>query len=77
MIGVRIPAGAGNFYLRHYVQTSTVAHLASHPMGTSGSFPGGKAAKVWKLPLTPPIAEIKERVELYPHSSNISSSRGA
>jgi hypothetical protein len=44
MIGVRIPAGAGNFSLRHRVQTGSGAHPASYPMGTRGSFPGGKAA---------------------------------
>jgi hypothetical protein len=28
-------------------------------------FPGGKAAGVWRWPLTPYSAEVKERVELY------------
>jgi hypothetical protein len=41
---VRFPAGAGNFSLNHRVQNSSVAHPASYPMGTRGSFPGGKAA---------------------------------
>jgi hypothetical protein len=27
------------------VQTGSVAHPASYPMGTRGSFPGGKAAR--------------------------------
>jgi hypothetical protein len=44
MIGIRVPAGAGNFSLRHRVQTDSGAHPVSHPMGTGGSFPGGKAA---------------------------------
>jgi hypothetical protein len=39
--GVRFPAGAGNFSLRHRVQTETWAHSASCPMGIEGSFPGG------------------------------------
>jgi hypothetical protein len=39
---VRIPAGAGNFSLQHCVQTSSGAHPASYPVGTRGSFPGGK-----------------------------------
>jgi hypothetical protein len=41
---VRFPAGAGNFSLRHSVQHGSGAHPASYPMGTKGSFPGGKAA---------------------------------
>jgi hypothetical protein len=42
MIGVRIPAGAGNFP-RHRVQTSSGAHPASYPMATGDSFRGSKA----------------------------------
>jgi hypothetical protein len=42
---VRFPAGAGNFSLHHRVQNGSGAHPASYPMGTSGSFPGGKAAR--------------------------------
>jgi hypothetical protein len=41
---VRFPAGAGNFSLHHRVQNGYGAHPASYPMGTRGSFPGGKAA---------------------------------
>jgi hypothetical protein len=41
---VRFPAGAGNFYLHQCVQNGSGAHPASHPIGTSGSFPEGKAA---------------------------------
>jgi hypothetical protein len=40
---VRFPAGAGNFSLHHCVQNGSGAHPA-YPMGTRGSFPGGKAA---------------------------------
>jgi hypothetical protein len=40
---VRFPAGDGNFSLHH--------HPASYPMGTRGSFPGGKAARAWSWPL--------------------------
>jgi hypothetical protein len=40
---VRFPAGAGNFSL-HRVQNGSGAHPASCPMGTRGSFLGGKAA---------------------------------
>jgi hypothetical protein len=42
--GVQFPAGAGNFSLHHHVQNGSGAHPASYPMGTKGSFPGGKAA---------------------------------
>jgi hypothetical protein len=42
---VRFPAGAGNIPLHHrYVHNGSGAHPASYPMGTRGSFPGGKAA---------------------------------
>jgi hypothetical protein len=42
---VRFRAGAGNFSLHHRVQNGSGAHSASYPMGTRGSFPGGKAAR--------------------------------
>jgi hypothetical protein len=41
---VRFPAGAGSFSLHHRVQNGSGAHPASYPMGTRGSFSGGKAA---------------------------------
>jgi hypothetical protein len=44
MIGVRFPAGAGNFSLRHHVQTGSGAHPAFYSVGTGDSLPGGKAA---------------------------------
>jgi hypothetical protein len=40
----RFPARAGNFSLHHRVQNGSGAHPASYPMGTRGSFTGGKAA---------------------------------
>jgi hypothetical protein len=40
---VRFPAGAGNLSFHHSVQNGSGAHPASYPMGTGGSFPGGKA----------------------------------
>jgi hypothetical protein len=43
LIGVGLPAGAGNFLLHHRVQTGSGAQSASYPMDTGGSFPGGKA----------------------------------
>jgi hypothetical protein len=42
---VRFSAGAGNFSHHHRVQNGSGAHPASYPMGTRGSFPGGKAAE--------------------------------
>jgi hypothetical protein len=51
-LGVRFPAGAGNFFLHHRVQTGSGAHPASYPMGTRGSFPGGKNDGAWSWPLT-------------------------
>jgi hypothetical protein len=37
---------AGNFSLDHHVQNGSGAHSASYPMGSRGSFLGGKAARV-------------------------------
>jgi hypothetical protein len=34
------------------VHTGSGAHPTSYPMGTGGSFPGGKAAGAWSWPLT-------------------------
>jgi hypothetical protein len=52
MTGFRFPEGAGNFSLRHHVQTGSGVHPASYPMGTGSSFTGGKAAGAWNWPLT-------------------------
>jgi hypothetical protein len=41
---VRFPEGAGNFSFHYRVQTGSRDHPSSYPMGTRGSFPGGKAA---------------------------------
>jgi hypothetical protein len=49
---VRFPTGAGNFSLHHRVQNGSGVHTVSYPMGTRGSFPGCKAARVWSWPLT-------------------------
>jgi hypothetical protein len=38
--------------LHHRVQNGSGAHTASYPVGTRGSFSGGKAAGVWSWPLT-------------------------
>jgi len=47
--GVRFPAGAGKFSLRHRAQTGPPSFLS---MGTSGYFIGDKAAGSWRWPLT-------------------------
>jgi hypothetical protein len=49
---VRFRAGTGNFSLHHRVHDGSGVHPASYPMGTRGSFPGGKAAGAWSWPLT-------------------------
>jgi hypothetical protein len=41
---LRFPAGAGNFSLNCCVQNGSRTHPACYPMGTRGSFLGGKAA---------------------------------
>jgi hypothetical protein len=51
-ISVWFLRGAGNFSLQHHVQTGSGAHPASYPVGTGGSFPGGKATGAWSWPLT-------------------------
>jgi hypothetical protein len=55
--------GAGNFSLHHHIQNGSGTHPASYPMGTRGSFPGGKADHS-----PPSIAKLKECIELYLHS---------
>jgi hypothetical protein len=46
------PAEAGDFSFHHRVQSDSAAHPASYPIGTRGSFPGGKAGGAWTWPLT-------------------------
>jgi len=49
---VRFLKGDGNFSLHRRVQNGSGAQTASYPMGTGGSFSGGKAAGAWSWPLT-------------------------
>jgi hypothetical protein len=51
-LGVRVPVGAGNFSPHHRVQTSSGPHPSSYPVGTRGSFNGGKGGGAWIWPLT-------------------------
>jgi hypothetical protein len=46
LLEVRVPAGAGIFFLHHRIQTGSGAHPSSYSLGTRGSFLGGKAARV-------------------------------
>jgi hypothetical protein len=48
---VRLPAGAGIFSLQYRIQNGSGDHPASYPVGTRGSFSGGKAAGAWSWPL--------------------------
>jgi hypothetical protein len=43
MTGVQSPTEAKNFSSSLCIQTSSEAHPSSHPMGTRGPFPKGKA----------------------------------
>jgi hypothetical protein len=43
--GVRFPGRAPYLFLLHSVQTGSGAHLASYPMSTEDSFPGGKQSE--------------------------------
>jgi hypothetical protein len=49
---VRLPAEAGNFSLRHFVQNGSGAHPSSYPMGTMAVSLVGKATGAWSWPLT-------------------------
>jgi hypothetical protein len=59
--------------LQLHVLNGSGAHPASYPMGTRGSFPGGKAAGPEADHSLPSSAEVKEWVELYLHSPNTPS----
>jgi hypothetical protein len=59
------------------VQTNSGAHPASLPMGTRCSFPGGKGAEAWSWQLIYIQCRGKEYVEIYLHSPNTPSCRGA
>jgi len=41
---VQLLAGTGSFSLHHCIQNGSAAHPASYPIGTTGSFRGGKVA---------------------------------
>jgi hypothetical protein len=57
---LRSPTGAEDFSSSLYVQTGSGAHPASYPMGTGGSFPGGKGRPGRDADHSPPSsAEVK------------------
>jgi hypothetical protein len=65
-IEVRSPKGAEDSSSNPCVQTGSEAHPASYPMGTGGSFPGGKARPGRDTDHSPPYsAEVKNEYELY------------
>jgi hypothetical protein len=74
---VRFPAGAGNFSLHHRVQNGSGAHPASYPMGTGGFSLEVKRPRREADHSPPSSTEVKEWVDLYLHSPNKSSWRGA
>jgi hypothetical protein len=64
--GVRSPTEAEDFSSSLCIQTSSGAHPASYPMGTGGSFPGGKARPRRDADHSPPSStEVKNEQELY------------
>jgi len=65
MITVQLPAEAGNFSLRHHVQTGSGAHPTSYPMGTGDSFLGVKWLGSEADHSPPSSAKVKECMELY------------
>jgi hypothetical protein len=59
-IEVRSPTGEEDFSSSPCVQTGCGAHPASYPMGTGGSFPGGKARPGRDADHSPPSSvEVK------------------
>jgi hypothetical protein len=67
--GVRVPSGAGNLSLHHRVQTCSGAHPTSYPLGTRGSFHGGKAAggvKLTTYPYLMPRSRMHGAIPLLP-----------
>jgi hypothetical protein len=73
----RFLAGAGNISFHHRVEYGCGAHPASYPVGTRDSFPGVKRPGREADHSLPSSAEVKESVELYLHSANTPSWRGA
>jgi hypothetical protein len=61
IIGVRFPAGTGNFSLRRRVQTGFRAHPDSYPVGTRGAVSLGVKRPGLEADHSPPSsAEVKD-----------------
>jgi hypothetical protein len=69
--------GLHGYFLNHRVQNSSGAHPASYPMGTRGSFSGGKVDGVWSWPLTSIWCRGKNMRGAIPLLPNTPSWRGA
>jgi hypothetical protein len=67
LIGVRFPAGAGNF-IRYHVHTGSRAHPACYPMGTGDLSLGVKQPGHEADHSHPSSAKFKEYAEVYLHS---------
>jgi hypothetical protein len=52
-----IPGISKLFFFNLWVQTSSVAHPASFPVGTGGPFPGGKARPGREADPSPPSSD--------------------
>jgi hypothetical protein len=74
---VRFPPRAGNFSLHHRVQKGSGAHPASYLMGTRTLSLGVKRPEHEADHSPPSSVEVEVCVELYSHSPNTSSWRGA
>jgi len=68
VIGVQIPAGAGNFSLQHCVKTGSRAHPVSYPVATRSSFLKVKWSGHEADHSPPSSADIKECMDLSLHS---------
>jgi hypothetical protein len=68
MIGVRFSEEAGNFFLRHRLQTGSGAHPTSYTMGTGALSLGIKRPRRESDHSPPSSAEVKECLEQYLHS---------
>jgi hypothetical protein len=68
-VGVRVTVGSRINTSPHRSDPISGTNPASHPMGTGGSFPGGKAAWAWSWTLTSNKCRGQEKVNphIHPH----------